>query len=115
MLTSLVATIAALVPALQSQGWRDLDGKPCPEIEAETWINTGGATPSTAGLKGKVFLIAFFTTTEPACLAKVETPKRRRTRTAWRPSPLGVVMTRWLSQPASKTGSVQGSARGRWR
>ena len=62
-----VLTIAALAAlalpaAAQASGWRNLDGQPVPDISAKEWFNVGKKAPSTADLRGKVYLIEFFAT-----------------------------------------------------
>ena len=46
-----------------SAGWKKLDGQGVPEVTAKQWFNTGSdAAPSTAALRGKVYLVEFMAT-----------------------------------------------------
>ncbi len=52
---------AGCLPA--QDGWKDLTGKPMLELTVTSWLNTGDKQPTTALLKGKVWLLEFFATT----------------------------------------------------
>jgi hypothetical protein len=63
---SATATAAALLLAASvthAEAWQSHVGKACPEVSADTWVNTGGKRPSNASLKGKVWLLWFFGST----------------------------------------------------
>ncbi len=85
-------------PLLLPADWRNLDGKPCPKLEAEEWLNTGGVTPSVETLKDHVYAVSFFTTTEPACLARIE--RLSRLHDAY--FSLGFRMIVFSSEPAAR-------------
>ena len=58
---TLLATVALLAPA--QADWVKMDGQSVPGISAKSWLNTAkGETPSPKMLKGKVYLLEFFTT-----------------------------------------------------
>ncbi len=62
---TVIATAIALVTigALASaDGWKKLDGKRVPALEASDWLNVEGETPTLESLKGKVWLLEFFAT-----------------------------------------------------
>lgn len=56
-----IVMLAALAANAQA-GWRSMDGERAPEISAKTWLNTGRNAPTTADLRGKVYLLEFFAT-----------------------------------------------------
>jgi cytochrome oxidase Cu insertion factor (SCO1/SenC/PrrC family) len=59
----LVVSLLVLVGSLPAQGgWKDLTGKRVPELKVAAWLNTDGAEPTSASLKGKVWLLEFFGT-----------------------------------------------------
>ncbi len=60
-----VAAVSLLLAAALSAqgGWKDLRGKQVPEIRVQKWLNTDGQEPTSATLKGKVWLLQFFATT----------------------------------------------------
>ena len=55
-----VLFLAGCLPA--QDGWKDLNGKPVPELKVVDWLNTDSAAPTSASLKGKVWLLEFFGT-----------------------------------------------------
>ena len=56
----LVGCLAFVSATARADGWRQLDGKPAPEIAAESRMNVGGGALSRDALKGKVWLLNFF-------------------------------------------------------
>lgn len=54
------AAVFVLVAAASADGWIDHEGKPCPELTAQQWFNTGGEKATKASLRGKVVLVFFF-------------------------------------------------------
>ncbi len=59
----LVASLLVLAGSLPAQGgWKDLTGKRVPELKVADWLNTDGAAPTSASLRGKVWLLEFFGT-----------------------------------------------------
>jgi peroxiredoxin len=66
-----LALAAPLVGAARADGWRHMDGEPCPPIQAESWLNAGDVVPSLETLQGSPFLLVFFATWERACMTKV--------------------------------------------
>ncbi|MCZ6786808.1 MAG: hypothetical protein O7E54_06540 [Planctomycetota bacterium] len=56
------ALVLLALPAFAQGGWRNLNGQKVPDITAEDWFNTGNNTPTTANLRGKVYLVEFFAT-----------------------------------------------------
>ena len=67
MKKSLLALAALLALGLVSSPadaeWKDLNGQKVPEVTAKQWWNTGSKTaPSTASLRGKVYVVEFMAT-----------------------------------------------------
>jgi hypothetical protein len=60
-LLSLAAVGALALPA--AADWKKMDGQPVPDISAKEWLHAGKQAPSAADLRGKVWLLEFFTTT----------------------------------------------------
>ena len=58
--TVLTATLCAPVPAPAQGGWVELVGDPIPEVTANEWLNTEGASPDVDTLLGKVWILEFF-------------------------------------------------------
>ncbi len=59
----IVTPLLVLTGYLPAQdGWKDLTGKPVPELKVVDWLNTDSAAPTSASLKGKVWLLEFFGT-----------------------------------------------------
>ncbi len=59
---ALVPAALALLALPAFAEWKKLNGQPCPQITAKDWFNTGNNTPTTANLRGKVYLVEFFAT-----------------------------------------------------
>jgi hypothetical protein len=55
--------IVAALAATAAADWKNMDGERVPEISADKWINAGKNAPTTADLRGKVYLLEFFSTT----------------------------------------------------
>ena len=53
-----VGLLTATAPA----DWQKMNGQAVPDISAKEWLNTGKQTPTTADLRGKVYLLEFFAT-----------------------------------------------------
>lgn len=49
-----------MLAAAASADWIDYEGKPCPDLTAQQWFNTGGEKPTKASLAGKVVLVFLF-------------------------------------------------------
>lgn len=59
----IVTPLLVLTGYLPAQdGWKDLTGKPVPELKVASWLNTDGKQPTNVSLKGKVWLLEFFAT-----------------------------------------------------
>ena len=57
-----LALLVALSAPVLAQGWKKLDGEMAPALAAKEWLNTDGASPSLGSLRGKVWLLEFFST-----------------------------------------------------
>jgi len=62
LVLALVLGLAAGSRAQEQSGWRNLDGQKVPPISAKEWVNTGKEEPTSANLRGKVWLLEFFAT-----------------------------------------------------
>ena len=64
MRTLSLALLTSALLALPAQAdWTKMDGQPVPSISAKSWLNTAkGEVPSVRALKGKVYLLEFFST-----------------------------------------------------
>ena len=61
--TSIVFMLAlGSTSASAGDGWKNLNGKPVPALEATGWLNCPEQNVSPATLKGKVWLLVFFGT-----------------------------------------------------
>ncbi len=58
---AVLCAAAFLAPAARAD-WRNFDNEIVPLLQADTWLNTGKATPTAADLRGKVYLLEFFAT-----------------------------------------------------
>jgi hypothetical protein len=58
---SLAILLALTAPAL-ADGWKKLDGEMAPALSAKEWLNADGSGPTIASLRGKVWLLEFFST-----------------------------------------------------
>jgi peroxiredoxin len=72
MRIALVPFLLAATLAAQPVGWKDLTGQEAPPIEVKDWLNTGDVTPSHDLLRGKVWLLHFFTTDAEPCTQALE-------------------------------------------
>jgi hypothetical protein len=58
---ALLIAFVLTAPAL-ADGWKKLDGEMAPALSAKDWLNAEGSGPTLAGLRGKVWLLEFFST-----------------------------------------------------
>lgn len=54
--------LLALSGPVFADGWKKLDGEMAPALAAKEWLNAEGADPTLAELRGKVWLLEFFST-----------------------------------------------------
>jgi len=59
---SRLALCLLAVAATAAADWQKMDGQAAPNISAKEWLNTGKLVPTTADLRGKVYLLEFFAT-----------------------------------------------------
>ena len=60
-IVSLVLLLALSGPAV-ADGWKKLDGEMAPALSAKEWLNANGSDPTLASLRGRVWLLEFFST-----------------------------------------------------
>ena len=58
---SLAVLLALSAPAL-ADGWKKLDGEMAPALSAKEWLNAADSAPTLDALRGKVWLLEFFST-----------------------------------------------------
>jgi peroxiredoxin len=72
MLPALPFVLASVPLQGWNDGWRVMNGKPAPTIEAARWFNTGEVRPSLEELSGEVVLLEFFISESPECLERAD-------------------------------------------
>jgi len=58
----LALLVSALLSTAAQAEWKRMNGQPVPGVSADKWLNTGKLQPTLADLRGKVYLLEFFST-----------------------------------------------------